>query len=252
MRLRRRRWWGLACCTVLLLVIDIGGWGRGVPGARLGFGPVLSLTVWLVLACAPSRAAWCRCRRAPRGWAGGCAGGGAGGGVPGRGAAHRRALAPVHLRWAWARMACSVRRCCTPVMLDAAERRCVPAAPGRMAPAACHAFGMPLLQLERLTFRFVEAGFVRAHRHAGAGFHHHGAVALERPQGGVLVAGLVCVCRPAASGGALAWLARPPRHALAVRRRGAAAAGLRVRASCSKCCSAARCRPGRLPCSSCC
>ena len=35
---------------LLLLVLDIGGWGRSEPGARLGFGPVLSLTVWLVLA----------------------------------------------------------------------------------------------------------------------------------------------------------------------------------------------------------
>ncbi|OYV07143.1 MAG: cytochrome C assembly protein, partial [Verrucomicrobiales bacterium VVV1] len=34
----------------VLLALDIGGWGRGEPGARLGFGPVLSLTVWLVLA----------------------------------------------------------------------------------------------------------------------------------------------------------------------------------------------------------
>ena len=33
-----------------LLALDVGGWGRGEPGARLGFGPVLSLTVWLVLA----------------------------------------------------------------------------------------------------------------------------------------------------------------------------------------------------------
>jgi ABC-type uncharacterized transport system permease subunit len=34
----------------LLLVIDIGGLGQALPGARLGFGPVLSTTVWLVIA----------------------------------------------------------------------------------------------------------------------------------------------------------------------------------------------------------
>jgi hypothetical protein len=34
----------------LLLVIDIGGMGLPQPGARLGFGPVLSMTVWLVVA----------------------------------------------------------------------------------------------------------------------------------------------------------------------------------------------------------
>ncbi|MDP1533541.1 MAG: cytochrome C assembly protein, partial [Rubrivivax sp.] len=33
-----------------LLVLDIGGWGQPLPGARLGFAPVLSTTVWLVIA----------------------------------------------------------------------------------------------------------------------------------------------------------------------------------------------------------
>ncbi len=34
----------------VLLVIDIAGVGLAAPGARLGFGPVLSMTVWLVVA----------------------------------------------------------------------------------------------------------------------------------------------------------------------------------------------------------
>ena len=34
----------------VLLVIDIGGVGLSAPGARLGFAPVLSMTVWLVIA----------------------------------------------------------------------------------------------------------------------------------------------------------------------------------------------------------
>ena len=34
----------------LALVIDIAGIGSGVPGARFGFAPALSLTLWLVLA----------------------------------------------------------------------------------------------------------------------------------------------------------------------------------------------------------
>jgi ABC-type uncharacterized transport system permease subunit len=34
----------------LLLLVDIGGFGQEQPGARLGFGPVLSMTVWLVIA----------------------------------------------------------------------------------------------------------------------------------------------------------------------------------------------------------
>ncbi len=35
---------------LLLLVVDIGGLGQPEPGARLGFGPVLSMAVWLVIA----------------------------------------------------------------------------------------------------------------------------------------------------------------------------------------------------------
>ena len=49
-------------------------------------------------------------------------------------------------------------------MLDAAETRMRQHAGGPP-----RAFGMPLLQLERLTFRFVEAGFRGAERGAGAG-----------------------------------------------------------------------------------
>ena len=45
------------------------------------------------------------------------------------------------------------------VLLDAAERRLRPGAAGTHRPVAGATFGMPLLQLERLTFRFVEAGF---------------------------------------------------------------------------------------------
>ena len=30
---------------LLLLMLDIGGWGQTEPGARLGFAPVLSMTV---------------------------------------------------------------------------------------------------------------------------------------------------------------------------------------------------------------
>ncbi|MDP3613740.1 MAG: cytochrome c biogenesis protein CcsA, partial [Rubrivivax sp.] len=45
------------------------------------------------------------------------------------------------------------------LLLDAAERRMRPAQAGAPRAAPGPAFGMPLLQLERLTFRFVEAGF---------------------------------------------------------------------------------------------
>ena len=40
---------GLAA-HLALLVLDISGWGQAMPGARFGFAPVLSITVWLVIA----------------------------------------------------------------------------------------------------------------------------------------------------------------------------------------------------------
>ena len=46
----RRRWSSAWLLHAVLLVLDIGGLGSDGGGARLGFGPVLSLTVWLVLA----------------------------------------------------------------------------------------------------------------------------------------------------------------------------------------------------------
>jgi ABC-type uncharacterized transport system permease subunit len=141
----------------LLLLVDIGGLGRPGDGARLGFAPVLSLTVWLVLAVHTVES-----RLVP---------------LPGV----RRVLALVGVAavaLAWAFPGDTPTSSASPwaplhwilgvssyglfgaavlhaAMLDAAESRLRLRAAG---PAA--AFGMPLLQLERLTFRFVEAGFV--------------------------------------------------------------------------------------------
>jgi ABC-type uncharacterized transport system permease subunit len=141
----------------VLLVLDIGGLGGAGSSARLGFGPVVSLTVWLVLAVhtAESRL------------------------VPQPGVRRVLALlgaAAVVLAWAfpgerqlptgspWAPLhwvlgvgsyglfGAAVLHA---TMLDAAETRMRQHAGGPP-----RAFGMPLLQLERLTFRFVEAGFV--------------------------------------------------------------------------------------------
>ena len=141
----------------VLLVLDISGLGSDSGGARLGFGPVVSLTVWLVLAVHTAES-----RLVPQ---------------PGV----RRVLALLGAaRWFWpgrcpesgscrpvrrgrlctgcsesAPMVCSARQCFMPTMLDSAETRMRQHAGGPQ-----RAFGMPLLQLERLTFRFVEAGFV--------------------------------------------------------------------------------------------
>jgi len=141
----------------LLLLVDIGGVGRTSGGARLGFGPVLSLAVWLVLAVhtvesrlVPLPAirrvlALIGMAAVALAWA-----------FPGEPpAATASPWAPLH--WvlgvgSYGLLGAAVLHA---TMLDSAESRMRlrgPSPPG--------AFSMPLLQLERLTFRFVEAGFV--------------------------------------------------------------------------------------------
>ncbi|MES2715867.1 MAG: cytochrome c biogenesis protein CcsA [Pseudomonadota bacterium] len=152
----------------VLLGLDIGGWGRGEPGARLGFGPVLSLTVWLVLAVhavesrlvplpAVRRAlAICGAAVVPLAWA-----------FPGEVRAATTVWAPVHWLLGVASYALFGAAVLHAWMLDTAERQlrlrkaggsgAFGLAPNGAAPGP---MGMPLLRLERLTFRFVEAGFV--------------------------------------------------------------------------------------------
>ena len=140
----------------LLLVLDIGGLGSHGGGTRLGFGPVVSLTVWLVLAVHTAES-----RLVPQpgvrrvlallgaaavllAWA-----------LPGEPQPAGSPWTPLH--WvlgvgAYGLFGAAVLHA---TMLDAAEKRMRQHVGGPP-----HAFGMPLLQLERLTFRFVEAGFV--------------------------------------------------------------------------------------------
>jgi ABC-type uncharacterized transport system permease subunit len=141
----------------LLLVLDISGLGSVSGGARLGFGPVVSLTVWLVLAVHTAES-----RLVPQ-------------------AGVRRVLAllgaaavllawsfpgesqplggspwtPLHWLLGVASYGLFGAAVLHATMLDAAEKRMRQHIGGPP-----RAFGMPLLQLERLTFRFVEAGFV--------------------------------------------------------------------------------------------
>ena len=137
----------------LLLVIDIGGLGQSEPGARLGFAPVLSMTVWLVVAVyivesrlvpLPSVRQWL----APAGLLAVlvCAV------FPGEFRPITSRLAPLHFALgvgAYGLFGVAVLHA---FMLDAAERRLRARGPG---PGP----GMPLLLLEKITFRFVEAGF---------------------------------------------------------------------------------------------
>ena len=141
----------------MLLVIDIGGFGQATPGARLGFAPVLSMTVWLVIAMHTfeSRLVPLPAIRQLLALAGGLV-------VllvaafPGELRPISSPLAPLHFALGVASYGLFGAAVLHAAMLDAAERRLragVPSAP-RGQP-----MGMPLLQLERITFHFVEAGF---------------------------------------------------------------------------------------------
>jgi hypothetical protein len=83
---------------------------------------------------------------------------------------------------------------------------------------------MPLLQLERLTFRFVEVGFAVLSATLLLGVLHDPHWRWDHKTVFSLLGWAVfAACWP----GAAAWLARSAGHALAVCRRGPAAAGLR-------------------------
>jgi ABC-type uncharacterized transport system permease subunit len=152
---------------LLLLVFDISGWGQSQPGARLGFAPVLSATVWLLLAVhtIESRFVPLPSVRVGLGLAGALA-------VfiaavfPGEVRQFATPLGPVHFVLGVASYGLFGAAVLHAALLNAAERRMkapravAGGAAGQSLQAAQGPFGMPLLQLERLTFRFVEAGFL--------------------------------------------------------------------------------------------
>lgn len=141
----------------LAIVVDIAGLGTEAVGARFGFAPALSVTVWLVLAVYGIESRFVT--------------------LPGV----RRTLAllgavAVVLAWAWpgelrpqalsrwaplhwvlgiASYGLFGAAVLHGVLLNRAERQLRQRAATAAPPA-----GMPLLRLERLTFRFVAAGFV--------------------------------------------------------------------------------------------
>jgi ABC-type uncharacterized transport system permease subunit len=140
-----------------VLILDIGGWGTSQPGARLGFAPVLSMTVWLVIAVytVESRLVPLPAVRRSLALAGTAA-------VavallfPGEPRQHASALAPLHFALGVGSYGLFGAAVLHAGMLDSADRRLRRRAPGEGLGGA---FGMPLMQLERLTFHFVEAGF---------------------------------------------------------------------------------------------
>jgi ABC-type uncharacterized transport system permease subunit len=138
------------------IVVDFGGLGTPTAGARFGFAPALSATLWLVLAVYGIESRFVA--------------------LPGV----RRALAllgalVVALAWLWpgelraqglspwaplhwvlgiASYGLFGAAVLHGAMLNRAEHRL------RRHPAAAASTGVPLLRLERLTYRFVAAGFV--------------------------------------------------------------------------------------------
>ena len=162
-----RRWPDVALAVGWLahgaaLMIDVTGLTDPVPGARFGFGPALSATVWIVIAV---HAVESRLLPLPR--------------VrlllalsaaavvllatlyPGEARPHVGVGAAAWLPLHWLMGVISYGLFAVAVLhawlLDGADRRL------RSAPAAAPARrpgGIPLMQLERLTFRFVEIGFV--------------------------------------------------------------------------------------------
>jgi ABC-type uncharacterized transport system permease subunit len=138
-----------------LLVIDIGGLGQAGHGARLGFGPVLSITVWLVIAVHTIESRFVPLPRVRIGLA--LAGALAvlvAAGFPGETRSFASALSPWHFALGVASYGLFGAAVLHAALLDSADKRL---REHRGAPAL---FGMPLMQLERLTIRFVEAGFV--------------------------------------------------------------------------------------------
>jgi ABC-type uncharacterized transport system permease subunit len=151
---------------LLLLAIDIGGLGQAQGGMRWGFGPVLSMTVWLMIAVHTVESRFLplpavRLALAAAGVVGVLAALL----FPGDLRHGHSALAPLHFALGVGSYGLFAAAVLHASLLDRAERRLRPGAASGNRPVAPlappgQAFGLPLLQLERLTFRFVEAGFV--------------------------------------------------------------------------------------------
>jgi ABC-type uncharacterized transport system permease subunit len=141
----------------VLLLAGAGVWTNEGQGLRLGFAPVLSLTVWLVLAVHGVESRFLPVAGARRAlalagalavllaWV-----------FPGevRAIAHSR-WAPLHWVLGLTSYGLFGAAVLHAVLLDTADNRLRHKGNGHAATG-----GLPLLKLERLTFRFVEAGFI--------------------------------------------------------------------------------------------
>jgi ABC-type uncharacterized transport system permease subunit len=143
----------------MALVVDIGGVGRAVSGVHFGFAPALSMILWLVLAVHAIERRFVPLPGVRRTLA-----------LAGASVVLLAAVFPGEMKVSEATPWVSVHwllgvasyglfgaAVLHALLLDAAERqlRLKQVKPGVQGP-----LGLPLLRLERLTFRFVEAGFV--------------------------------------------------------------------------------------------
>jgi len=144
---------------VAMVLLEIGSLGVGSGQVRLGFGPVLSLTACLTLAVHAIGGHLTPTLSVRRTLA--VAGIGAvllGLLFPGEARSLGSPWAPVHWLLGVASYALFGAAVLHGVLLDGAERR-LRARKGRPGAPSGAPSGVPLLQLERITFRFVQAGF---------------------------------------------------------------------------------------------
>jgi ABC-type uncharacterized transport system permease subunit len=146
----------------LAIFVDVAGIGGELPGARFGFAPALSATLWLVLAVHAVESRFVQMPGVRRtlaligtlvvalAWW-----------FPGESRPHAGSpWAPLHWVLGIASYGLFGAAVLHAALLSNAERKMrlkLPGVPGVAAPPT--PLGLPLLRLEKLTFRFVEAGF---------------------------------------------------------------------------------------------
>jgi ABC-type uncharacterized transport system permease subunit len=160
--------WGLHAAAI---VIDISGVGTGIEGARFGFAPALSVTLWMVIAVYLLESRFLPIRGVRRTLALlGALAVVLALGFPGQLRPHAGSpWAPIHWVLGIASYGLFGAAVLHAAMMNRADRQMRQTLqPGRLAamgepqelPQGGPPMGLPLMRLERLTFRFVSAGFV--------------------------------------------------------------------------------------------
>ncbi len=164
---RQASWFGVALAAgwtahAAAIVVHASGLGEAEPGARFGFAPALSVTAWLVLAVYAIESRFLGLAGARRTLALLGAGAVALAFVfPGELRPHAGSpWAPVHWVLGIASYGLFGAALLHAALMRRAERAMRPRAPLPLPSAAGVPPATPLLQLEKLTFRFVAAGFV--------------------------------------------------------------------------------------------